>query len=845
MVNSDSGDVETITLTETGNDTGVFRNAAALPSSATGGMSDEDGTLYAVAGNTVQVAYTDPVFGDTCSDTAGISIPTEIKPLYLSEPGQGMDRVDPVASGDSTTATSVELSFIGSGTTGMAVWSAAGIPEYNIWDGSSFVTTLDALTQTDRWRIMAGAAAPTRDEKIVVGIENNSNEISGELWNGSSWSKTSLTALAAVSQAYWWGADVAYEQQSGDAILVWTGGTTYANQLRYQVWNGSSWLPAAGIAAYTGTTPMQIRLAANPNSDEMVLVVNDASENDYALVWNGSTWGNLQPLASSTTDDRTDIFVAYEQQTGRAMVVYGNGTSSVYYRIWNGSSWSVEDSVAPPAGVVSYARWTALGSDPNSNRIVMGVQSSDPDGWVCVWNGSAWETPELLTVSTLVLDAATAPNVGVAFESTSGQALAVYGRSLQNVFYYRTWINGSGWSGEQIGPGLGENSNSLILNSDPLSDQIMLAAQDDGSDINYVLWNGSSWGTPTALESASGETKNQPFVFLHDQHIVPAGSSTTFTQSPIMCKDFVIPTGGQVTVTNYIDVTFPSNSVIRSISASNDDAEEEGPDGNNPNDMYLDSSDIELVEDFQVPNAGTQQVGMRFNNITVPPGATITNAYITFRADTPETPNTNSDPTNLTIEGQAADNPGTFTSTASDITNRPRTAASAPWSPSAWTTGSDYNTPDISSIAQELVNRGGWASGNSMVFIVTGNGSRAAESWDSAGSNPPQLTIEYTTGSMPANPDISATIKHDGTTIEALINPTVTDLGSDIYRLDWADVISSDTTVLAGEQVELEINTAEPGVNFEILYDSNTYPSKIMLPTTTVIVIHVESLAAR
>ncbi|MDJ0818251.1 MAG: hypothetical protein QNJ58_18705, partial [Desulfobacterales bacterium] len=253
VVSADSGDTETITLTETGNDTGIFRNTAALASSATGGMTHEDGTLFAAAGDTLQVAFIDPVFGDTCSDTAGITIPTLFKPLYLTEPGQGLDRIDPVATGDSTTATSPTLSYSTSGTTGMAVWSAAGIPEYNVWDGNSFTTTLGAITQTDRWRIMAGAAAPTRDEKIVVGIENNSTEISGELWNGSSWSTTSLTALADVSQTYWWGADVAYEQQSGDAVLVWTGGTTYPNQLRYQVWDGSNWTGPSNITAYTGT----------------------------------------------------------------------------------------------------------------------------------------------------------------------------------------------------------------------------------------------------------------------------------------------------------------------------------------------------------------------------------------------------------------------------------------------------------------------------------------------------------------------------------------------------------------------------------------------------------------
>ena len=337
------------------------------------------------------------------------------------------------------------LTTSNSGTTSMAVWSAAGIPEYNVWDGSSFTTTLGAVTQTDRWRIMAGAAAPTRDEKIVVGIENSSNEISGELWNGSSWSKTSLTALANVSQSYWWGADVAYEQQSGDAVLVWTGGTTYANQLRYQVWNGSSWTAPANIAAYTGSTPMQMQLAANPNSDEMVLVVNDSNENDYALVWDGSSWGNLQPLASSTTDDRTDIFVAYEQQSGRAIVVYGNGTSSVYYRIWNGSIWSGANSVAPPSGVDGYARWTTLGSDPNSNRIVMGVTTSGSDPWLSVWNGSSWDASVLASALNST-PTTTAPNIAVAFESSSGQAMAVSGAS-DNKMIYKTWTSGTGWSG--------------------------------------------------------------------------------------------------------------------------------------------------------------------------------------------------------------------------------------------------------------------------------------------------------------------------------------------------------------------------------------------------------------
>ena len=43
---------------------------------------------------------------------------------------------------------------------------------------------------------------------------------------------------------------------------------------------------------------------------------------------------------------------------------------------------------------------------------------------------------------------------------------------------------------------------------------IMLSILDSGSDVNYALWNGSSWDARTELETNSTETTNQPFLFL-------------------------------------------------------------------------------------------------------------------------------------------------------------------------------------------------------------------------------------------------------------------------------------------------------------------------------------------
>ena len=43
------------------------------------------------------------------------------------------------------------------------------------------------------------------------------------------------------------------------------------------------------------------RAVGVPYTDEMVLVVSNATSQDYALVWNGSSWGNAQVLASDGT----------------------------------------------------------------------------------------------------------------------------------------------------------------------------------------------------------------------------------------------------------------------------------------------------------------------------------------------------------------------------------------------------------------------------------------------------------------------------------------------------------------------------------------------------------------
>ena len=104
-----TGDQELITLTETGVATGIFRNIAALASSVSSGLSQQDGTLYALQGNGLVATFVNTLFGGTFTANAVILTSTQTKKLYLTDT-LALDRVDPAAAPvDITTASTAVL----------------------------------------------------------------------------------------------------------------------------------------------------------------------------------------------------------------------------------------------------------------------------------------------------------------------------------------------------------------------------------------------------------------------------------------------------------------------------------------------------------------------------------------------------------------------------------------------------------------------------------------------------------------------------------------------------------------------------------------------------------------
>ncbi|XZE45558.1 cadherin domain-containing protein [Pirellulaceae bacterium SH467] len=446
--------------------------------------------------------------------------------------------------------------------TGVAVWAEGGTgnTELESYDGTSFSSEMNGASSGE-YRIIDGADSRLRDERIIVGM-NSAGVISGQMWNGTTWTSFGFS-MGTSSSGVAHGFDVQYETGSDQAVMVWNNGTTSTSGISYSVWDGSTWSSVQTLTSPLSGEARNLHLVSNPNSDEMVLVASNSSSDSYAFVWNGSGWGNSIILENGG-GNQTDAYVAYESLSGEAIVVYDaiSGGSDLNFRTWNGTSWSSQSTLTSP-GTSGDPVYVSLASDPNSDRIALSASTSSNEAWFSVWNGSSWGN-ETLASDTLV--SASGMMASVAFESTSGDLLAVYAENSTSLSV-RTWTQGGGWSAEQYTPSLGSSLTpaSVALYSDPASNHIMLGVLDSTSDVSFIEWDGGNWGSVTEVETNAGTNSiaHQPYIFLwnsvNDAPTLDSSKSPTLiTQS----EDSGSPSGAVGTfISSMIDLSSPSGQL--------------------------------------------------------------------------------------------------------------------------------------------------------------------------------------------------------------------------------------------------------------------------------------------
>lgn len=148
---------------------------------------------------------------------------------------------------------------------------------------------------------------------------------------------------------------------------------------------------------------------------------------------------------------------------------------------------------------------------------------------------------------------------------------------------------------------------------------------------------------------------------------------------------------------------------------------------------------VSLV-DLTIQIASANTVGIRFDNVTVPAGAEILSAKLTFKGGA-----VGNVYSKATIYGEALPNPGTFTVAANNISSRAKTVNSVEWLPAPWTVDNLFDSPDMTAIIEEVIGISGWASGNAIAFIITADSptDRTFKTRDDSSANSVQLTIQY------------------------------------------------------------------------------------------------------
>jgi hypothetical protein len=152
---------------------------------------------------------------------------------------------------------------------------------------------------------------------------------------------------------------------------------------------------------------------------------------------------------------------------------------------------------------------------------------------------------------------------------------------------------------------------------------------------------------------------------------------------------------------------------------------------------------VDTILYIGITGGQTYTDGIRFVTVSVPNGATITRAWITFVAA-----GADATAASAKIYIAESDDAATFAS-GLDFDMRPWSVGFVDWpSPiEPWVLASSYNTPDVTALVQLVVDRPGWVANNDMAFKFNGSGGpggcRRAASWDNVTYTEPVLHIIY------------------------------------------------------------------------------------------------------
>ncbi|MEM0955723.1 MAG: PilC/PilY family type IV pilus protein [Pseudomonadota bacterium] len=196
-----------------------------------------------------------------------------------------------------------------------------------------------------------------------------------------------------------------------------------------------------------------------------------------------------------------------------------------------------------------------------------------------------------------------------------------------------------------------------------------------------------------------------------------------------------------------------ADTFTRRIQTDDDDVEEEVYDNY---DMNFDSDGLEVTHN-NGRSSDVQNVGLRFTNLRIPPGATITDAFIRFNIDSAGVGGR----AEMRIFGEVGD-ARPFRDENRHLSNRNFSSARVRWNLTESARDQRISTPSLTTVVQEIVDNPNWKGDGTlisdMVFKIerrpdsTSVGHHELQAYD-ADDYEPRLTVSYYVGSPPEQAD--------------------------------------------------------------------------------------------
>src|SRR2546425_482629 len=399
-------------------------------------------------------------------------------------------------------------------------------PKTRSWDGSSWGSEGEQSTAGSPIRAVRVAPSPISSSWRTIVTESDDGWLDAYVCTptctvtnniGQVWS----TAPGTPERRF----DVAYENTSGDALLVYgVLSIDPTHDIAYRTYSNGAWGPEQYLddpGRGTDVQYTQIDLAPKKGSDIIGMIGGDDTFDEAsAWIWDGSAWGSYTQITiSMETPNYRQVALAWESSSGNLLAVDASSTvNDIIYKEYS-TSWSgtSQFTCASGTGMTKHTFWISLKANPlpTANDVVLGLVQENYDLNTCYWTGSAWANwvqhdTDYDAVQTRAFD--------FAWENSGSKGLLVWGTSRTSgmgQITYKTFTAPNTW-GPQTNVAMGSGFDQWVqLRTNPFSGTVKIlgAVLDSKRLLGAVKWDGSTFTVigASSFSANTGITSHESF----------------------------------------------------------------------------------------------------------------------------------------------------------------------------------------------------------------------------------------------------------------------------------------------------------------------------------------------